>query len=199
MISVAELLLREPANCAGFFLSPLTLGHYLMLEAFECPFASHSWGEETGDKAFDSFIFALTVCRKPYEDLQPWLDGFEKELQTTMASVAKNGGLVECSAMFQAWFFRHTEIPETKGTSQAIPGARVGSDFALRILGSARRVLGIDHKEVLRTSYALLLRAHIQDLEERGLCEVVSEERKAQIEAAKQRTEEEAANDGKEG
>ena len=203
MLPVEKFLIQEPAYCAGFCLPPLSLGTYLILCDRESAYVSGDWESTTGERAFNEMVMALTFCRVGYDVAHKILanpDGrdFDQATRETGAAiVAADSNIVSVSETFSAWWYNQTEVPEIEPL-QAESAENVGTEFALRLLASANRILGIDYQKAIHAPYGLLLRAHVHDMEERGHCRLVTDERKEQIAHAMEQTEQQAQQDAEE-
>jgi hypothetical protein len=204
MIAVEKLIIQEPAYCAGFHLPPLTLGHYLMLCDRGSAYVTGDWESKPNVACYNELAMALTLCRLDYDIAHALLSttsrkDFNRAVEdTNLAIIDTDKNVVSVSVAFSTWWAAHTEYPEFQGVADTFK-TPVGSEYALRLLCSANRILGLDAHRATRTSYALLVRAHAHDMEERGYCRVITEDLKARQQAVQAQLEEEIAKDGEEG
>lgn len=204
MIAVEKLIIQEPAYCAGFHLPPLTLGHYLVLCDRGSAYVTGDWENKPGVACFNELAVALTLCRFDYDIAHALLStasrkDFTRAIEDTkQAIIDTDKNVVSVSLAFSDWWAAHTEAPEFQEVQNG-PKAPVGSEYALRLLCSANRILGLDAHRATRTSYALLVRAHAHDMEERGYCRVITADLKARQQAVQAQLDEEVAQDGQEG
>lgn len=163
----------EPVTCLGVRLKPLTLGHVILLNRFECAFAT---GEQPG---FSDLILGLVICSRDYHSALKFLNSRRAKLLLkwwgfkTWLAVKAGHNLAMSLIQFRRYYQSSDKLPEFEIEEK--DGKAVSMPFVLSVKLALQSKLGHSESEALNKPWGMALHEYMAERTLRGELRILSE------------------------
>lgn len=171
----------EPFRVMGRKMQPFCIGHQILLERFESPYAVGS----SNDKTWDEFLFAVWVCSHTYQDFVKSLSSVFTGLRVKLWSFrCGKFDVGEAQTYFDRYLSGHTAEPvyffeENHGCRE------IGMPWGQYLKMSVQEKLGLTEMEAVDFPYRQAQLFYLSQLSERSVINFATERDMQLFEMAK--------------
>lgn len=182
----------DPYTILGVRLKPFCLGHYFLMQRFDCAFATDA--KETEGGILD-LLLGVAICSRSYEEFLDFIaddDAFNTWMKKWSAYITKEikhnrkFNFLHKMIMFQEYMKNGVIIPQFFEEEEAQDAKTSGAHWTQSVLLVMTSELGYTHTEALNAPLSKVLADYFKFAEKSGMVSLMSDEELAMIESNKE-------------